>query len=327
MVGKVLAQLIEKNKENLAHFWQQLDTATAEQMLQRFLHCEGSLIFSGVGKSGLVAKKIALTMTSTGSKAAYLCPLNALHGDIGMLGPKDIFIMLSKSGESEELLNLVPFLHHRSIPIIAWVSSSSSCRLARAADDYIVLPVKQELCPFDLVPTTSAAVQMLFGDMLAIALMSQREFSLDQYALNHPAGRIGRRISLKVKDLMVKGEELPLCSAEQPLTETIVELSKKKCGCILITDEQRQQLMGIFTDGDLRRALQRYGPTVLSLPMQQLMNSQPRTIAAEALAWEAMRAMEASQQQPINVLPVTCAECPSKLVGLIKMHDLVQSGL
>jgi len=319
----MLRELVEKQRSYFSHFWDELDIEAAEQLLSRLLACEGALVFSGIGKSGLVAKKIALTMTSTGTKAFFLCPTNALHGDIGIVAPQDIFIMLSKSGESEELLHLVPFLRNRSIPIISWISRPHS-RLAKASDMAILLPVAREMCPFDLVPTTSTAVQLIFGDMMAIALMSQRNFSLDQYALNHPAGRIGKRITMRVTDLMLTGIHIPICTPRDRLVDTLVELSDKRCGCILITDPTRK-LLGIFTDGDLRRSLQQLGSHALEKPMEELMTMAPRTIAAQALAWEALQLMEENQQRPISVLPVISEE--QILIGLIKMHDLIQSGI
>lgn len=319
----MLKELVERQKEYFSYFWQTLDLQAAERILQRFFLCEGTIVFSGVGKSGLVAKKIAMTMTSVGTKAIYVCPFNALHGDIGIIDSKDLFVMLSKSGESEELLHLIPLLRNRSVPIIAWVSNGAS-RLSKACDDSIVLPVEKELCPFDLAPTTSAAVQMIFGDMLAVALMRQKNFTMNEYALNHPAGRIGRRTSLRVADLMLTGARLPLCEPSHLLVDILVELSKKQCGAILVTDPSRK-LLGIFTDGDLRRALQQQGAAALQSPISQLMNTTPRTICSEALAWEAMRAMESDQKHPITVLPVVSPD--RNILGLIKMHDLVQSGL
>lgn len=281
------------------------------------------MVFTGVGKSGLVAEKIALTMTSTGSRALYLSPINALHGDIGIVSSQDIFIMISKSGESEELFNIIPSLRNKKVKLVGIVSNMNS-RLAKACDFVIYLPVEKELCPFDLVPTTSTVVQMIYGDLLAVALMRMKNFSLDQYALNHPAGRIGKRISLKVSDLMIQGENIPLCAPQDLLMEILVELSHKRCGCILVVDEQKH-LLGIFTDGDLRRSLQKFEARALQMPIRELMSKSPRWIAPERLAWESMQLMEIDQKNAITVLPVLDAD--QVVVGLIKLHDIVQSGL
>ncbi len=318
-----IQKLLEKEREYLNFFFEHLDVKKAEEMLQLLFNCKGVFFFSGVGKSELVAKKIAVTLTSTGSKALYLSPLNALHGDIAMVSDKDIFVLVSKSGESEELLNIIPFLRNRGVKLIALVSNAAS-RLAKSCDFVMNLPLERELCPFDLVPTTSTTIQMIFGDIIAVALMGLKNFSMDTFALNHPAGRIGKRTSVKVKDLMLVGSNLPLCKPKDTLRSTLVELSNKRCGCVLIVDEAKH-LLGIFTDGDLRRALQSYGANVLETLMDQLMNSNPRLISADELAWKAMQLMESDQKHAITVLPVTDED--KKIIGLIKMHDIVQAGI
>lgn len=319
----MLQELLDKQKEFFSHFCHSLNLSAAEKMVEKFLLCQGSLVFTGVGKSGLVAKKVAMTMTSTGTKSFFLCPFNALHGDISLLSPKDICVLLSKSGESDELLGLAALLRSRSVNAVAWVSRTNS-RLAKACDDSIVLPVQRELCPFDLVPTTSAAVQLLFGDMLAVALLRQRNFSMEQYALNHPGGNIGRKVTLKVCDLMISGDKLPLCSPEQSLVAVLVELSNKQCGCVLIQDSLGR-LLGIFTDGDLRRALQSFGAAALEKKMEELMSHSPKTIQPQILAREALQAMESDPKHPVTVLPVVGEQ--NSILGLIKLHDLIQAGL
>jgi arabinose-5-phosphate isomerase len=248
--------------------------------------------------------------------------MNALHGDIGIVNKDDVFIMISKSGESDELLQLIPFLRNRGVKIISIVNRENS-RLAKATDLSMTLPLSKELCPFDLLPTTSAATQMIFGDVLAVALMTHRGFSLEEYALNHPAGRIGRRLTLRVKDLMLTGKDIPLCQPQGKLVDSLVELSNKKCGCVLITDEE-MNLQGIFTDGDLRRALQKHGSIALESTMGELMSKHPRHIAPEEMASQAILIMEANQKSPVTVLPVVKE---GKVVGVIKLHDILQSGL
>lgn len=319
----VLKELLQKEKIYLDYFFDTIDLSRAE-MIVNFLHgCQGVMIFSGIGKSGIVAEKIAMTMTSTGSRALFISSTNALHGDIGIVSEKDIFIFLSKSGESEELLQLIPPLRNKRVKIISIVSNPDS-RLAKASDLFINLPLQQELCPFDMVPTTSAVIQLIFGDLLAIALMRLKNFSLDDYRMNHPAGRIGKRISLKVSDLMLTGANIPLCQPKDLLVDILVELSNKRCGCVLVVNEARA-LQGIFTDGDLRRSLQKHGPSSLHLPMENLMTKTARWISPEALAWHAMREMEDNQKNAITVLPVVGNE--KNVVGLIKLHDIIQSGI
>lgn len=319
----MLKELLQKEKSHIDYFFDNIDTNTAEKFVETLHACQGVMIFSGIGKSGLVAEKIAMTMTSTGSRALFISPTNALHGDIGIVSEKDIFVFLSKSGESDELLQLIPTLRNKRVKIVGIVSNPYS-RLAKASDLFISLPLQQELCPFDMVPTTSAVIQLIFGDLLAVALMRKKNFSLDDYVQNHPAGRIGKRISLKVSDLMLRGVDVPLCKPADQLVDTLVELSNKRCGCVLVVDEM-QSLQGIFTDGDLRRSLQKHGASSLHLPMKDLMTKTARWIDSQSLAWDAMRQMEGDQKNAITVLPVL--EHNKKVIGLIKLHDIVQSGL
>lgn len=319
----MIKELFQKKQQYLNHFFEKLDVSAAEKFFTALQNCSGTMIFTGVGKSGLVAKKIAVTMTSTGSRALYLSPTNALHGDLGILSEKDTFIMLSKSGESDELLNLVPFLRNKKIPLLAIVSNPNS-RLAKASDFCVTLPLEQELCPFNMAPTTSTAIQLIFGDVMAIALMKKNNFSLDQYARNHPAGSIGKRITLKVKDLMLIGKTVPLCHPNDKLVDILVELSNKRCGCILVVNSD-STLEGIFTDGDLRRSLVKEGASVLNLTMRQLMTITARCIGPDRLAWDAMKMMEADQKNAITCMPVI--DESKKVVGLIRLHDIVQSGL
>ena len=253
----------------------------------------------------------------------FLSPTNALHGDIGIINPEDVFIIVSKSGESDEILNLIPFVRNRGIKIIAIVSNGDS-RLARAVDVAFVLPHEPELCPYDMAPTTSTTMQAIIGDVLSVALMVSKEFTLEEYAKSHPAGRIGRRMIVKVSDLMLKGNDIPLCKPSDKLIDTLVELSNKRCGCVLVVDDSNV-LQGIFTDGDLRRTLQMKGAEVLQSTMKEVMIKTARFCGPNELAWNAQKKMEADQKHPIMVLPVI--DDQEKVVGIIKMHDIVQSGI
>lgn len=319
----MIKELLQKEKSYIDYFFDKIDITAAEKIVETLYACQGVMIFSGIGKSGLVAEKIAMTMTSTGSRALFISPTNALHGDIGIVSEKDIFVFLSKSGESEELLQLIPALRNKQVKIVGIVSNAKS-RLAKACDIFINLPLEQELCPFDMAPTTSAVIQLIFGDLLAISLMRLKNFTLDEYVLNHPAGRIGKRISLRVSDLMIRGSSMPLCKPRDKLVDTLVELSNKRCGCVLVVDEA-QVLQGIFTDGDLRRSLQKHGASSLHLHVEDLMTKTARWIDPNCLAWDAMREMEGDQKNAITVLPVL--EKDKRVIGLIKLHDIVQSGL
>lgn len=318
----MLSKLFATQKTYIDYFFDHLNMEEVESVLQAFLSCQGLIFFTGVGKSGIIAQKIAATLVSTGTKAMYLPPTDALHGDLGIVSKKDIFVFLSKSGESEELMNLIPFVQSKGAMIISLVSNSKS-RLAKASNLFVNLPLERELCPFDLAPTTSTAIQLIFGDVLAVGLMKARDFSLDDYAMNHPAGRIGKRTRILVKDLMLGGESVPICKGEDKLVDVLVELSNKRCGCLLIVDEQKH-LKGVFTDGDLRRSLQTKGSNVLNENIENLMTKTPRTVGSHKLAWEAMQLMESDPKHPITVLAVVDDK---KLCGIVKMHDLIQSGL
>ncbi len=319
----MLKQLLSNGKQHLDYFFENVDLSTANDILQTLHNCQGFILLTGVGKSEIMAKKIANTMTSTGTRALFIPSTNALHGDIGVVTEKDVFMAFSKSGESEELLNLIPFVRERGAKLIAVVSNPHN-RLSRACDMSMVLPLERELCPFDLAPTISTQIQMIFGDLMTVGLMNLKKFSLDAYAKNHPAGKLGRRVATKVKDLMITGASVPTCNPEDKLIDILVILSQKRCGCVMIVDDGKH-LQGIFTDGDLGRVLNSIGTEALQYPVSNLMTKTPRSIGPEALAWEAVKNMESDHLHPITVLAVV--DQNRKLLGIIKMHDILQAGI
>jgi arabinose-5-phosphate isomerase len=319
----MIKELLQQQKKSLDYFFHHIDEKQVKEIVDVLSKCTGLIYFTGVGKSALVAKKIALTLTSTGTRALYLGATGAVHGDLGIVRPGDVFVFISKSGESEELINLVPFLRNKGITLISIVSNSHS-RLAKACQHNLILPLDKELCPFNMAPTTSSLIQMLIGDVFVVSLMLIKKIPLDQYKLYHPAGRIGKRLTLKVNDLMITGDGVPLCKPDDKLVDTLVELSNKKCGCLLVVND-RGILQGIYTDGDLRRSLQTKGTEALVTPLRELMNANPRFIQADVMALEALHIMEADQKSPIMVLPVL--DDHRKVIGIIKMHDIVQSGI
>lgn len=319
----MLKNLFQQQKINLDFFFNHLDISQAETIVQKLLHCTGVIFLTGVGKSGFIAQKIAATLVSTGTKAFYLSPLDALHGDLGIVSHQDMFVIFSKSGESEELLKLLPYVRSKGAAIIA-ICSNRESRLVKAADDIAILPCLKELCPYDLAPTTSTELQLLFGDILAIALMREKGFSQDQYATNHPAGQIGKRMTLKVKDVMLHHDQAPLCYTHDLLENVLPDFSQKRCGCLIVIDENKK-LKGILTDGDLRRALQAKGEKVLKEAIGNLMTTKPKAINLDALAWDAMKLMESDQRHPVTVLPVI--QNDDECAGLIKMHDIIQAGI
>ncbi|MFZ0565074.1 MAG: KpsF/GutQ family sugar-phosphate isomerase [Chlamydiales bacterium] len=317
-----LKNLFLKQKQHLDYFFNQLNIEHCETVFNEIYASKGVLFFTGVGKSGYIAQKVAATIMSTGTKAFFLSPIDAIHGDLGMISKEDLILIFSKSGESDELLQLLPFIRSKQARACA-VTSNASSRLAKGVNFFVELPCERELCPFDLAPTTSSEIQLLFGDVLAIALMKAKGFGLDEYAKNHPGGRIGRRAAMKVRDLMLDRHITPICFLGDRLEEVLLDFTNKRCGCLIVIDENKQ-LKGIFTDGDLRRALQAKGEQVLKEKMQNLMTSTPKAIEADTPAWEAMKLMESDQKHPVMVLPVLDKD---EVIGIIKLHDLIQANL
>ena len=314
----MLKQLFLEQKTYIDYFFKTLDLEEAQKILDAFISCQGTVFFSGVGKSGIIAEKLALTLVSIGIKAMYLPPTNALHGDLGVVSSQDLFVCLSKSGETKELLILLPFVKQKGTQTMSWVCSQESS-LYHKADIGMYLPLQKELCPFDLVPTTSATIQLLFGDLIAVALMHRRAFSLQDYALNHPAGMIGKKISYKVEEVMLKGEKIPCCLEEDLLKNVLPTLSEKQCGCLIVVDQQNS-VKGIFTDGDLRRALQSTQESILEAPMASLMTSKFISIDKHSYLQEALARMQGLFNKKVNNLPVLEQ---GKLIGLLRLHDII----
>lgn len=304
------------------HFFDTVNLADVEKIVDLLLDCKGTVVLSGVGKSGLIAQKIAATFVSTGTRSIFLSPTDALHGDIGIVGATDVFIAFSKGGGSEELLQLIPFVRLKGAKTVAVVSTHGS-KLEKACSTVVHLPVLREICPHDLAPTTSTAIQLLFGDILAVALMRNRAFSVSDFASNHPGGVLGKKITLRVADLMFKGDSLPLCKPTDKLIDMLHEFSAKKCGCLLVVDAN-QELLGIFTDGDLRRCIHQKGPLALESSLGDLMTKTPKSIFQGQMAIEAVHVMEEDPSKLITVLPVLEGKA---LVGLVRMHDIIQLGL
>jgi arabinose-5-phosphate isomerase len=316
-----MRELFDTFRCSLNGFFDAVDLEEMEKAFEAIRSCRGDLILSGVGKSGFVAQKIAATLVSTGTRAHFLSPAGALHGDIGIVSSEDLFLAFSKSGESKELLDLLPFIKQKGARAIAVVSSRSS-RLEASSDLAIHLPIEKEICPHDLAPTVSTAAQLIFGDCLAIKLMQEKKFTVADFAANHPSGFLGKKITLKVSDLMLKGTALPICKKSDRLIDILHELTGKRCGCILIAQEK--VLEGIFTDGDLRRAIQAKGEGALQIQMGNLMTKSPLVTEPGQFAIDALKRMEENPDRLITVLPVLEKR---SVVGLLRLHDIIQSGL
>jgi arabinose-5-phosphate isomerase len=294
-----------------------------ERAVELLAHCQGKVILAGVGKSGIVARKIAATLTSTGTLAVYLHPADALHGDIGIVSPKDVAIVLSNSGETDELVAMLPYLKSRQVPIIALVGNLHST-LARNADVVLDAAVDKEACPFNLAPTTSTTVALSLGDALAMTLIQVKGLTPEDFALNHPAGRLGKRLTLRVRDLMHTGVETPTVSPQAAWIEVLSTISQGGLGAVNVVDDSGC-LVGIITDGDLRRLLQKVkqkDPETLTA--SSMMTPNPVVVSPDLLAYHALQLMENRPSQ-ISLLPVVDGQ--QHCVGLIRLHDIVRSGL
>jgi len=318
-----IRRVIQQEGEKLLQIADNLDYEKVNIAVELLLNCKGKILLMGVGKSGFVARKIAATFTSIGTPAIYLNATDAMHGDIGIVSPSDIAIVISNSGESHEIIEVLPFIKNRNVSIIALVSNAKST-LAENADIVIDLMVKQEACQYNLVPTTSAAAVTAFGDALALTLMEAKNIGPENYALNHPAGRLGKRLTLRVKDLMHVKESNPTIYGDSNLYEIIKAISDGGLGAVSVIAEDGH-LIGIVTDGDIRRAVQNNLPNnIYDLYAEQVMTKDPIKVTQDILAFEAMNIMENRISQ-ISVLPVVDNNNVS--IGMIRLHDIVRSGL
>lgn len=315
--------LLQIESDAIAQTAARLDRVQVERAIDLLLNCKGKVVILGVGKSGIIGQKIAATMTSAGTAAIYLHPSDALHGGLGILQSNDLVIALSNSGETEELVAILPYLKNRSTPLIAIVGKVEST-LAGRADAVLDASVDQEACPFNLAPTTSTTVALALGDALAMTLMKVKGITSDDFAVNHPAGQLGKRLTLRVSDLMHSGAAIPSVATGSSWIEVVRAISRGGLGAVCVVDGL-DQLAGIITDGDLRRAVEQTDHEALAkLTCDDFMTRKPTVASAELLAYDALRLMEERSSQ-ISVLPVVDAS--GRCVGLIRLHDIVRSGL
>ena len=284
----------------------------------KLLVTKGKIITLGIGKSGHIAKKVSATLSSTGSPSNFINAAEALHGDIGGINKLDKVLIFSHSGQSKEIIDLLPYLKNLGCDFFS-ITGSKDSTIAKNSKINLDTGISEEACPLDLAPTTSTTASLALGDAIAVALLEAKKFKADDFAKSHPGGKLGKRLILKVEDIMKKGEELPIVLPTDTLGKTLIEISSKGLGVALVVEKSK--LKGIFTDGDLRRALNKKAD-VLETPISKLMSKKAKTIMHSSLATEAIKIMQRNQ---IYSLVVTDKKERPK--GLIRMHDLVETGL
>jgi arabinose-5-phosphate isomerase len=286
------------------------------------LECPGRTVITGMGKSGIIGRKMAATFASTGTPSFYLHPAEGIHGDLGMVTAADVVIALSNSGETGEILNILPSLRRIGAKIIAMVGNANST-LAKNADVVLDVGVEKEACPLGLAPTSSTTAALAYGDAIALALLQKRNFTASQFAVFHPGGSLGRKLLLTVGNIMHKGNENPLVSADTTVQEALFVITDKGLGAVSVVDAEGKML-GVLTDGDIRRGLSK-GVGFLQRSVADLMTKAPKYITAGKLAAQALHLMESNQPKPITVLPVVDENMV--VIGLLHMTDLVRQGV
>ena len=289
------------------------------QAIQTILDCKGRVVLTGMGKSGLIARKIVATLNSTGTAAIYLHPTDALHGDLGMVRKEDVAILISKSGNTEEISTLIPLLKRIKVKLIGMCADRES-RLAKECDIFLSIAVKEEACPHDLAPTSSTTATLVLGDAISVVLLQLRGFTVNDFAYLHPGGSLGKRLSLEIKEIMIQGELIPVVKESASIKDAILEITTKRLGTTCVIN-QKGQLAGIITDGDLRRLLEKT-LDIKDLHASDIMTKNPKVMKPHYLASFALQQMENFK---ITALIITDDE--NHPVGIVHLHDLINLGL
>lgn len=317
---KKVVELLHLEAASIEHAAVRIDVDSVERAVDVVACCKNKIVVMGVGKSGVIAQKIAQTLTSTGTIAVFVHPSDAMHGSLGVISSGDVVIALSNSGETEEIVALLPAIKHRELTMIAIVGNTNST-LARNADVVLDASVDKEACPLNLAPTASTTVALAIGDALAMTVMESKGLTAEDFAANHPAGRLGKRLTLRVETLM---HQSPNVEIDAGWLDVVRAISEYSLGAVNVVDTDKR-LIGIVTDGDLRRTIERTDPTELSaLTAEQMMTRAPVSTRPFTLAFDALRLMEDRPSQ-ISVLPVVDGD--RKCVGLLRIHDVVRSGI
>ena len=313
-----IKRTITSERDAVTELLSRLNTSALETACELLLNCKGRIVVTGMGKSGHIGNKIAATLASTGSPSFFVHPAEAAHGDMGMITEKDVVIALSNSGESSEIITLLPLIKRLNIPLISLTGNDNSS-LAQAANSHLNVGVTKEACPLDLAPSSSTTVALVMGDALAIALLEARGFTAEEFAFSHPGGSLGRRLLLKVKTIMHCGSQIPQVTANTSIKEALIEMTQKGLGMTTVVNESGH-LEGIFTDGDLRRTLDK-DLDLHNTPVNEAMTINCASIHPEKLAAEALQVMD---EKKINALVVIDQ---NQLVGVLNMHDLLRAGV
>lgn len=291
-----------------------------EKAVEMIFESKGRVVVIGMGKSGLVGRKIAATLSSTGTPAFFLHPAEASHGDLGMVTSNDVIIAVSNSGETEEIIGLIPFLKRYNVKIIS-ITGNQNSTLSKAADVILDVSVKEEACPIGIVPTSSTTAAMAMGDALAVALLLKRGFKEEDFAFFHPRGSIGKKLFTKVKDLMHTGNDLPLVTPDLPMSKTVIEMSSKRLGHTIVISSEGK-IAGIITDGDVRRGLEKWGGKLFEMSAGEVMTKNPKTISEDELAAKALSIME-----NYSITALIVPDEDYKPIGLIHLHDILRHGI
>lgn len=293
---------------------------TFEQAVEIIYSCKGRVVITGMGKSGIVGKKLTATLTSTGTPALFLHPAEASHGDLGMVTSDDVIIAISNSGETEEVLGLMPFLKRFNVRVIALVGNGTSA-LSKIADVTLDVSVKEEACPIGVVPTASTTAAMAMGDALAVAVLLKRGFKEEDFAVFHPRGSIGKKLFIKVKDLMHTGKSIPKVSSKIPISKALIEMSSKRLGHAIVIDNDGKML-GVVTDGDVRRGLGKWGGRLFELTAEEVMTKNPKIVSQEELAAKALAIMER-----YSITALVVPDSNNRPLGIIHLHDILKQGI
>lgn len=290
-----------------------------EQAIEILYNCKGRIIVTGMGKSGIIGKKIAATLSSTGTPSYFLHPAESTHGDSGIITREDVVIAISNSGETKELLNLLPLIKRFNIPMIALTGGHNST-LAKTSDVFLDISVEKEACPFNKVPTSSTTATLAMGDALAICLLEKRGFSEEDFLVFHPSGALGKGFLYKAEELMITGDRLPLASQDENFTDVIELISEKKLGLAVLTDKNGK-MTGVLTDGDIRRTLIKHHD-VQNLKAKDVMTVNPKTVSPDALAAKALNLME-----KYSITALAIVDANQQPVGILHIHDLLKAGV